>query len=213
VVIQCAATKHPDSGYLISQEGKKVSFVANPAEAPDGESIVHARPDSDSDTRGTWRDVLCEYNKSKSNSNPLNLKQASDLYSHPIYAKLPSVFGKENVYVLSAGWGLIRSDFLTPYYDITFNGRADAYKRRRKNDRYDDFSARDLKTDEIVFFGGKDYLSFFISVTGDLECKKTIFFNSKTAPNVANCSFFRYPTTARTNCHYQCAEWFANEHS
>jgi hypothetical protein len=37
-------------------------------------------------------------------------------------------FGLENVYVLSASWGLIRADFLTPYYDITFSSSADAYK-------------------------------------------------------------------------------------
>ncbi len=75
-----------------------------------------------------------------------------------VYGRLVVRLGLENVYVLSAGWGLIRADFLTPYYYITFSSRADTYKRRRKTDRYDDFRMLpdDAKND-IVFFGGKDY--------------------------------------------------------
>jgi hypothetical protein len=63
---------------------------------------------------------------------------------------------------LSAGWGLIRTDFLTPCYDITFSQSAEGYKRHRKADRYQDFRTLPARSDEdIVFFGGKDYVRLF----------------------------------------------------
>ena len=35
-VIQCAARKNPDAGYLRRRDGRKVMFVADPGAAPDG---------------------------------------------------------------------------------------------------------------------------------------------------------------------------------
>ena len=59
---------------------------------------------------------------------------------------------------------MIAADFLTPDYDITFSGSADAYVRRGKKDRYKDFCMLPADTvDDIVFFGGKDYLRFLRS--------------------------------------------------
>lgn len=48
-------------------------------------------------------------------------------------------FGLDNVMILSAGWGLIPAQFLTPRYDITFSASAEPYVRRRKNQAYEDF--------------------------------------------------------------------------
>lgn len=82
----------------------------------------------------------------------------------------------EGVYILSAGWGLIRSDFLTPYYDITFSQSADPYKRRRRTDRYDDFRMiPDGVKDEILFIGGKDYLPLFCQLTNRPKAKGSRF--------------------------------------
>ena len=92
-----------------------------------------------------------------SNDNPLGLYPAYRLYRNPIYERLVDRLGLQNVYILSAGWGLIWADFLTPYYDITFSQSAEGFKRRWKTDRYMDFSMLpDRQGDEIVFFGGKD---------------------------------------------------------
>jgi hypothetical protein len=113
------------------------------------------------------------------------------------------------VYILSAGWGLIAADFLTPYYDITFSQSAEGYKRRRKPDRYDDF--RMLPNDvaeEIVFFGGKDYLPLFCSLTSAIRSKKTVFYNSARRPEVTGCALKRFETTTQTNWHYECANAF-----
>ena len=41
--------------------------------------------------------------------------------------------GLDRLYILSAGWGLIPGDFLTPNYDITFSAAQNVqrFKRRR----------------------------------------------------------------------------------
>jgi hypothetical protein len=62
--------------------------------------------------------------------------------------------------------GLIRADFLTPRYDITYSPSAENYKRRRRKDRYHDFCMLPQQLDDdILFFGGKDYLPLFRSLT------------------------------------------------
>jgi hypothetical protein len=113
----------------------------------------------------------------------------------------------ENVYVLSAGWGLIRSDFLTPYYDITFSQSADPYKRRRRGERYNDFRMLPDSTEgRIIFIGGKDYLPLFCGLTVQVKGERIAFFNSANTPHVNNCAFKRFETTTRTNWHYECAK-------
>ena len=54
------------------------------------------------------------------------------LYKNSAYEYLVNQLGEDKVFILSAGWGLIPAPFLTPDYDITFSGNAEAYKRRRK---------------------------------------------------------------------------------
>lgn len=80
-----------------------------------------------------------------------------------------------NVYILSAGRGLIAGDFLTPYYDITFSPSArspDACKRRRKADKYRGICMLPDNTDEeVVFFGGKDYVPLFCTLTIKVKSK------------------------------------------
>jgi hypothetical protein len=123
------------------------------------------------------------------------------LYENKAYGRLMDRFGLRNVYVLSAGWGLIRADFLTPF----FSPRADPYRRRRKTDRYDDFRMlpRNTKRD-IVFFGGKDYLPLFCLLTYTIRSKKIVFFNSKITLQLNGCTLRRFKTATRTNWHYKC---------
>jgi hypothetical protein len=123
VVIQCAASKAPNAGHLVTADGKSVTFVAHPEIAPRNEDHVYARPDDDAGEGKPWREVLLAYNR-EPNTNPLLLLPAYRLYENPIYGSLVERLGIENVYILSAGWGLIRSDFLTPDYDITFSQSA-----------------------------------------------------------------------------------------
>jgi hypothetical protein len=114
----------------------------------------------------SWRETLLEYNRT-AKKNPLGLYPAYRLYQNKIYERLVARFSLQNVYILSAGWGLIGADFLTPYYDITFSQSAERFKRRRNADRYLDCSMLPDRLDEaIVFFGGKDYLPLLLSLTG-----------------------------------------------
>lgn len=208
IVIQCAAGKRHDAGHLRRRDGKPVLFVADPQSAPHGTAHFYARPDDLSDTGVSWRARLLDYNERPA-TNPLNLLPAWQLYRNPIYQRLANTYGLDKTYVLSAGWGLISADFLTPAYDITFSPSADKYKRRRKKDFYDDLCMLPPRTGErVVFFGGKDYVPLFCSLTANIEASRIVFYSSATPPNAPGCSLKRFRTTTRTNWHYECAGAF-----
>jgi len=208
VVIQCAARKRPDAGYLETRNGRRVLFVADPSAAPAQDSLLYARPDDIAEGRGSWRDELVAYNKNPGR-NPLGLLPAFELYQNEAYRRLADKVGTQKLYILSAGWGLIGATFLTPSYDITFTAQADPYKKRRKSDRYNDLSM--LTQDEqepILFFGGKDYLPLFARLTDHVRSERIVFFNSARAPQVDGGRAFRFRTTTRTNWHYECVDAF-----
>jgi hypothetical protein len=211
VVIQCAASKRSDAGHLATHDGMHVEFVANPEIAPAHSGRVYARPDDLCDGV-PWRDVLLKYNREPA-GNPLGLYPACKLYENRIYERLVERHAAQNVYILSAGWGLIRADFLTPHYDITFSRmKADQkYKQRRKTDLYNDF--RMLPSgggDRIVFFGGRDYLPLFCKLTDSIRTEKIVFYNSALAPTLSGCTPRRFETRTRTNWHYECANAFCD---
>jgi hypothetical protein len=144
-----------------TQDGRPVLFVAHPELAPAPANCVYACPDDASDAGGTWRDRLVAYNATPGN-NPLGLLPAFELYENEIYRALVKQFGVGNTYILSAGWGLINAAFLTPAYDITFSAQADNFVRRRKRDAFCDLSLLPASTTEqIVFFGSKEYVALF----------------------------------------------------
>lgn len=90
---------------------RRVIFVADPPSTPIENGCIYARPDNLSDSGNSWREVLLEYNNSV--HNPLGLRLAYQLYGNRTYGRLVDRFGVEKVYILSAGWGLIKADFLT----------------------------------------------------------------------------------------------------
>src|ERR1017187_9915256 len=207
VVIQCAASKHSDAGRFKAPDEKPVIFVADPQAAPANDTCIYARPDDHAKNDITWRDLLVSYNKA--GGNPFGLCPAYCLYENKTYGQLASRFGLNKLYILSAGWGLISADFLTPYYDITFSPSAEAYKRRRKVDRYCDFCMLPMSTDEpIVFFGGKDYVPLFCTLTKSAKGKRTVYYNSVQPPTAVDCALERFETATRTNWHYECAKYF-----
>lgn len=206
VVIQCAAKKSPQAGYLQTRDGKNVLFVADPAAAPLREGITYARPDDIAAEGTSWRERLLKYNEAPGD-NPLGLLPAWRLYGNSTYEMLMDRFGTARLYILSAGWGLIAADFLTPAYDITFSTSAEKYKRRRKTDTYYDLEMLGNSISEpVVFFGGKDYVSLFCELARSVKGPKTVFFNSATPPKTPGCTLKRFVTTTRTNWHYECAK-------
>ena len=207
-MIQCAARKQPDAGHLLTASGQPVYFVARPQIAPHQPNRLYARPDDLSNDGASWREHLLSYNANRG-ANPLHLYPAYELYQNRAYRRLVDQFGVSNVYILSAGWGMIAANFLTPSYDITFSSSAKAYKRRRKADPYKDFVMLPPKTrDDIVFFGGKDYLPLFCSLTKACRAKKIVFFNSSIIPRCDGYEFIRFRTNTQTNWHYQCVKAF-----
>ncbi|MFZ2956266.1 MAG: hypothetical protein WA705_05200 [Candidatus Ozemobacteraceae bacterium] len=214
IVIQCAGGKQPDAPSFVSTSGKPILFVSRPTSAPLSESHVYARPDDLSDDdKTTWRTRLWEYNKSEDESNPLGLFPAFQLYKNPIYKALVDRFSVKQIYILSAGWGLIPADFLTPNYNITFsNVKPDEpFKHRGKKDRFDDFCMLP-DDDDIRFLGGADYRPLFCKLTGNLKGVKTVYFRVDQATQEkcldlpAGFSTRKYPTTQLTNWHYSCAK-------
>ena len=182
IVIQCAEKKiqpNSDAGFR-SSDNRRIKFVAHPELAQNSDSYVYVRPDDLFDGVQTWRKYLLSYN-SEYQKNPSRLIPAYHLYSNPIYRKLVERFGVEKIFILSAGWGLIRSDFLTPDYDITFSGAKNVapYARRKKSDSFSDLCLLPDDGDKISFIGGKDYLPLFTKLTADLIGPKVIFYNTK----------------------------------
>lgn len=209
VVIQCAASKRPKAGRLLTRDGKQVDFVAPPELAPTDR--ICARSDDISDSGISWREQLRKYNENQK-ANPLGLMPAYKLYQNKLYDALVDRFGIANVYILSAGWGLLRSDFLTPYYDITFSPNADPYKRRRRGERYEDFRMLpDNTKGQIIFIGGKDYLPLFCGLTGQVKGERIAFLNSKKTPDFKDCVFKRFETRTQTNWHYECVKALIDE--
>ncbi|MDN7925246.1 hypothetical protein [Burkholderia vietnamiensis] len=214
IVIQCARSKvqsNPDAGFL-SSDNRRIKFVAHPELAPHSDSYVYVRPDDLFDGVQTWRQHLLSYN-SEYQKNPSHLLPAYRLYSNPIYRKLVERFGAEKIFILSAGWGLIRSHFLTPEYDITLSGAKNVapYARRRKSDLFSDLCLLPDDGDKIAFLGGKDYLPLFTKLTTDLSGPKVVFHNTKSDLELGT-SFMtkKFETNRTMNWQYECAQMLVN---
>lgn len=211
-VILCAARKKPDAGHLLRRNGQRVMFVARPDQAPPGSTHAYARPDDVADTGRSWRTELKEYNRkhnADTGTNPLGLLPAWQLYDNPVYPRLAHEFGLNRLYILSAGWGLIAADFLTPAYDITFSANASLHMRRPEYHRYDDFRMLPEDTAEsVVFFGSRNYVPFFCSLTDGVKGTRYAFYTSKVEPYAPGLVLRRFETTSRTNWHYRCADAF-----
>ena len=118
-------------------------------------------------------------------------------------------YGAERVYILSAGWGLITAEFLTPDYDITFSASGGKVSKRDKSSRFRDLCMlpQELK-DPIVFFGSRKYVPLFCELTRPFNCRKIVFYNSATPSSAPGCELKRFITKWRTNWQYQCANQF-----
>ena len=208
-VILCAARKHNDAGYLRKRNGRLVRFVAQPDLAPPSKIYTYARPDDVADVGGTWRELLSDYNKRNRDANQLGLLKAWQLYRHKTYGQLVRKLGEENVYILSAGWGLLPTNYLTPLYDITFSPLAEDYQRRNKGDLYKDMPLLTNHGNEpMVYFGSNFYIPLFCKLTAQHRGRRIVFYNSAYEPNAPGCELIKFNTKARTVWYYECAQAF-----
>ena len=208
IVIQCAGRKN-DWSYFRADDGTRLEFVARPGNAPQTRGIRYAHPDDASDNGLTWRQRVSDFNRSKGTS-PSSLEPAYRLYRARQYEQLVDEFGASQIFVLSAGWGLVRSDFLLPHYNITFQkpaNRAEWYIWRRRRDRFDDFHQLAASAgDHVIFIGGSNYRYYFETFCADLNGMKTVYYNSDTISPHASCQYKRFETKRKQNWHYSCAD-------
>jgi len=207
IIMQCAGSKMPAAGCLAGRDDARVYFVAQPELAPPCPGTHYARPDDPAEGGGTWRDVLLAYNRRA--DNPRNLRRAHELYRNSIYKRLVEKYGAGNVFILSAGWGLVSANFLLPAYDITFSSvkKEHRHKHRKKQDAYQDFSMLpDDCGDDLVFIGGKNYQMLFQQLSRHYRGGRFVYYNSAEKPGLPGCKAIRYETTARTNWQYECAD-------
>jgi hypothetical protein len=209
IVIQCAGSKHEEAGMLTTVSEEKVLFAAHP-ERYTGQDKCYRPDDIREGTGFTWREYLESYNRQ--GSNPNHLFRAGELYKPPIYRALISKFDATNVFILSAGWGLVRSDYLIPYYDITFSNQGEPSAKRCTSDRFEDFnqlSIVDIHPDEtIYFFGGQSYLSLYCSMTQSISARKVIYHSHSASIQIQGYESIPSPFPGSTNWHYKCAEGF-----
>jgi hypothetical protein len=213
IVIQCSSRKNGEWWTLSEYNGLIVKFVAHPEACNEVRGVLFCRPDDTIPNELiTWREYLCKYNQK--GTNPDGLHKAAELYNPDIYRNLVDAFGWENVFILSAGWGLVRSDFLLPKYDITFSLKASIYTRRNNN-QFNDYiqltqSEKANPDDQLYFFGGSNYLPVFYKLTENIEGEKIVYYNSSNITKRDGYKLIKYKTKRRTNWHYSCAEDFIN---
>ena len=216
VVIQCAKGKNSPARHMLTENRKSIFFVAHPQKALSDNSIVYKHPDDLALSGLSWRDLLIEYNskyKDNASDNPLGLLPAYKLYEphsyRDIYRELVDKFGYENVFILSAGWGLIPADFLIPHYNITFSDevrKEEPWAHRGKQDLYNDFAMLPKDTHKpIVFVGTEKYISLFCSLTEDIKSERIVFHNLKDKPKTPGCIPKRFKSRNKRAWHYECA--------
>ena len=216
VVMSCAGSKSPNAGRLRTPDGSPVEFVAHPGlmqESRIDPNLVYASPDDQSGFGMTWRERLQEYNEEhrRTGGNPCDLLPAFQLYKNRVYRDLAETFEPESVFIISAGWGLIRSDFLTPQYDITFSGLApDAERRDYAGDAgFKDFNAlaeiQGQLDGPVICIAGKNYLPIFRDLAERVDCEKLVYFTTKEPPDVPGCRPVRYTTNSANQWQFRCA--------
>ena len=203
-VIQCAKSKREDGFWR--EAGAEVTFVAHPDLSPDPD-VAH--PD-DQDAQGTsYRQKVADYNRvyRETGRNPMGLRPAAELYTHPTYAELSEAFPPDRLYILSAGWGLVRSDTLLPNYDVTFSAASGAppCSRRHNKEDWDDFNELPTGKTPLVFIGGKSYLEPFAYLTRSYPGHKSAWINTVLDFTIPGVELRRFETDGKTNWHYELA--------
>lgn len=91
-------------------------------------------------------------------------------------------------------------------------GRGELSWKRYPDERYRDFCMlADSSEDEMVFFGGRDYVPLFCELTSRAKAKRKVFHRAVEAPIAPGCILVKFETTTRTNWHYECSSWFLQQ--
>lgn len=208
VVMICASKKNK-SFFTVYPEENFVNQAVN--------NLEHHPDDEIYETNISWRKYL------ENNQNDNNLLEAYKLYKRREYNCLKNKF-KNNFYILSAGWGLINSEFKLPNYDITFSEQPMSRSKRNDNEIdspiYRDFNQLNVVGyEDIIFVGSPAYIPLFIKLTQNLKNRKVIYWKSITPQpvpdrfQIPNDTFlYRFYNTNVNSCwYYQLAKDFYND--
>lgn len=208
VVMACANGKY--KSFFLTYPNINFEAISNAA-------VGNYHPDDEiGSTKISFREYLIN------NQNDTNLLRAYQLYTRNEYQCLYNKF-RNSFYILSAGWGLVNSEFKLPKYDITFSNSAQP-RTKRNNDLfiqpiYHDFSQLNVNDDEdIVFIGSADYIPLFIHLTQNVNNRKIIYWKKMLPeptpikfPIPNNTFLYRfYNTRTNTNWYYEIARDLCN---
>jgi len=211
IVIQCAGRKEPNAPTITLNENA-VHFVAQPQ---DGQ--VDKRPwDQIPGSNKTWIDCVKAYNEASGEmpaeyinlnigtENSRRLWQCGNLYKPPIYGELMSACGLRNVYILSAGWGLVCADKFIPKYDVTFSQLGDISVRIAGRDRLQYPSMSDEISDngEINLFISRAYATYWSNLFGGVAQRTVLHWRlGQELPDG------QYGTVIKHDCGNQVTNW------
>jgi len=132
IVIQCAGPKHQNAASLCHQ-GISLNFVGQPCgeraqtcpwnNIPQlaGPTWINCIQSLNGLNDGPWVDY--EKHGVTREDDGKELFMCGDIYTprNNIYPRVLEAVGRESVYILSAGWGLVRADRKIPKYNVTFS--------------------------------------------------------------------------------------------
>ena len=210
IIISCSKSKNGDS-FLYNET--KINFVSR-VDGLDSENELYVHPDDlIPNEENTWRDLVSQQEIRN------DLLPAYQLYKHLIYDSLFQHYG-DDLFIYSAGWGIVRADFKLPKYNITFSNERNipTYAIRNHNDDFNDFNQLEAidENETIVFIGGKDYVLPFCQLTNHLPNQKVIIYknmgvlNHNPYANINNFRFKHYLTNERRKWHYEYANKLIN---
>lgn len=216
IVMQCAKSKM-DDGWFRDGNGNILNFVADPERSSSVPLFRPVHPDDDDGTGETWRSRLLKYNQhySATGENPFGLHAAGALYRNPAYAAVSGSLPAENFYILSACWGLVRSDFLIPNYNVSFSRSqgVPAYAVRSGLKGWQDFNMLDLRsTLPLIYVGGRSYLQAFALLSGGYQGPRIAYHNLSEVPEIDGIEMRRFDTAIKTNWYYQLAHELVEGH-
>ncbi len=209
IIIQCAGYKNSANTFSTT-DGKRVDFVGNPPKDHSSKTNIYRKPDAMSDNNSdSWRKRVHDYNEA--GGNPLNFFPAYKLYRNKAYKGLVKKFDIDNVYILSACWGLIRADYLIPTYDLTFAWQPKRpYVKKIPKDYYPYKNMLPDNGKKIIYLGGIAYQKTFCTLTKSYRGEKVMFYHSKDYPKIlSKFSGFtakKHEMGHNRNWQYRCAQ-------
>lgn len=210
IVFPCASSKN-EIPFIYNE--REINFVSHALPNIENKFFVH--PDELIFNENiSWRDFI---NKQE---NRKDLKKAYNLYKNEIYDRLYKRFGN-NLFIFSAGWGIVRAEFKLPNYNITFSRGENIPNHciRDKKQKYKDFNHLNgiEKNEKIIFIGPEDYATSFLKLVSKLPNEIEIFYRDKFLDNynykntIKRISFKKYIKGTIRNWYYKCAEELIND--